>query len=93
MNIMISENIKKLRKQKNITQEELSNYIGVSFQAISKWERGEGYPDITLLPTIVNFFNVTIDELFGIDQIRNQQYLGDVFKKEHEYVSEGKYSP
>lgn len=91
MNIMISENIKKLRKQKNITQEELSNYIGVSFQAISKWERGEGYPDITLLPTIVNFFNVTIDELFGMDLIRNQQYLGDVFKKEHEYVSESKY--
>jgi transcriptional regulator with XRE-family HTH domain len=91
MNIMIAQNIKKLRKQKDITQEELAGHLGISFQAISKWERGEGFPDITILPAIANYFDVTIDELFGMEQIRDQQHLSDVYKNEHEYVAQGKY--
>lgn len=63
MNINLAKNLKRLRKQREMTQENLADFIGVSFQAVSKWERGEGYPDITLLPVIANFFGVTLNSL------------------------------
>lgn len=53
-----------LRKEKNVTQEELADYVGVSAQAVSKWEKG-GAPDCALLPSIADFFGVSIDTLFG----------------------------
>ncbi len=68
MNILISENIKRLRKEKNITQEELAEAMNVSCAAVSKWERGESYPDITFLPQLAFFFDVTLDELVGYDK-------------------------
>lgn len=53
-----------LRKQKEITQEEMAKMVGTSAQAISKWERGKNYPDIELLPIIASFFGISIDNLF-----------------------------
>lgn len=53
--------IAKLRKQKNITQAQLAEHLGVSFQAVSKWENGMTMPDITLLPHIANYFEVSVD--------------------------------
>ncbi len=53
MNIYFGENIKRLRSEQNLTQEALAGFLGVSFQTISKWERGETYPDITMLPVII----------------------------------------
>ena len=79
MNIHFSENIKKLRKERNLTQECLADILGVSFQAVSKWERGESYPDIKMLPEIAEFFNVTIDELLGTDKTQREQKI----KEEH----------
>ena len=61
---MIGENIKKLRKAKGMTQEELAEKACVSYQAVSKWENG-GSPDIEMLPVLANTFGVTIDELMG----------------------------
>ncbi len=63
MNLNIGQVIYELRKQKNITQEQLANILGVSIPAVSKWENGTTYPDITLLPIIARYFNVTMDEL------------------------------
>ncbi len=63
----IGENISRLRKQKGITQDELAQSVGVSAQAVSKWERG-GVPDIELLPTIADYFDISIDALFGRDR-------------------------
>lgn len=65
MNIRIGERIKLLRKQNKITQDELANALGITAQAISRWENCTGDPDIDLLPSIANFFGVSIDELFG----------------------------
>lgn len=63
MNILIGENIKRLRKTRNITQEQLAGIFNVSTVAVCKWETGETYPDITLIPQLAYYFNVTIDEL------------------------------
>ena len=67
MNIKISENIKRLRKTKKITQEELAEIFNVTPAAVSKWENNETYPDITLLFPLSHFFGVSIDELMGYD--------------------------
>lgn len=66
MNIAVGQVIKKLRQEKGITQEQLAKHFGISCQAISKWENGTTFPDITLLPEIAIFFGVTIDNLFSI---------------------------
>ena len=61
---MIGKQIASLRKEKGIKQEELAKYVGVSTQAVSKWENG-GVPDTELLPKIADFFCVSVDSLFG----------------------------
>lgn len=60
----IGNKIKVLRKEKGVTQEELANSVGVSFQAVSKWENNIALPDITLLPLLAEYFRVSMDELF-----------------------------
>lgn len=50
----LGEKIKSLRKQKNISQDVLANYLGVSFQAVSKWENGSTMPDVTMIPAIAS---------------------------------------
>ena len=61
---IIGKQIASMRKEKGIKQEELANYVGVSTQAVSKWENG-GVPDTELLPKIADFFCVSVDSLFG----------------------------
>lgn len=63
--MIIGQNIAELRKQKGIRQEELARFVGVTAQAVSKWENG-GVPDTELLPKIAEFFGISIDELFGV---------------------------
>ena len=60
----IDNKIKVLRKEKGVTQEELAKNVGVSFQAVSKWENNIALPDITLLPMLAKYFGVSMDELF-----------------------------
>lgn len=73
MDIYIGENIKRLRAQKGITQETLAEFLGVTFQSVSRWERGEGYPDITILPLISDYFGVSVDELLGADKSQREE--------------------
>ena len=68
MNMDIGGTIKKLRTDRKITQEEVAEYLGISFQAVSKWETGTTLPDITLLPKIADFFGVSLDYLMGRDE-------------------------
>lgn len=80
MNIYLGENIKNLRKTKGLTQEEFANSIGVSFQTVSKWERGDSYPDITILPIISEYFETTVDALLGIDKSKREQKANEYIK-------------
>jgi transcriptional regulator with XRE-family HTH domain len=63
--IVISKKIKEYRKEYGITQQHLADLLGVSCQAISKWERGECYPDIALLPLIAKVIGCPIDDFFA----------------------------
>ena len=81
MNIKIGDTIKKLRQKKRITQKQLAAYLGVTEQAISRWESGGGSPDIQLLPPLASFFSVSADTLLGIDVSGREQRLADIRRK------------
>lgn len=90
MTIYFGENLKKLRKSKDLTQEAFADFLGMSFQAVSKWERGETYPDITMLPSIASFFGVTVDSLLGTDMIEKEKQISEYNRKYSELWSEGR---
>lgn len=90
MDIMVSENLKAFRREQGNTQEELSNHLGISVQAVSKWERGEGYPDITLLPSIAAYYGRTVDELLGCGEIRRQKKIEEIIKQYKANGNQGK---
>ena len=77
----IGENIKRLRREQMLTQEKLAQVLNISPQSISKWERGDSYPDIVILPALANYFGVTVDVLLGNDKAlteeRIQQYISE----------------
>ena len=80
--IKLGEKIKSLRKQKNISQEVFANYLGVSFQAVSKWENGNTMPDVTMIPAIASFFGVSTDELFDFNLYQIEKNV-DAIVTEH----------
>ncbi len=73
MELYIGENIKRMRRERDLTQEKLAEELGVSFQTVSRWEKGDGFPDITMLPLISEFFETTVDDLLGIDKSKREQ--------------------
>lgn len=75
MTVYLGENIRKLRQEREITQETLADFLGVTFQSVSRWERSESYPDITLLPEIAVFFKVSVDELLGVNKSENEEKI------------------
>lgn len=81
MEIYFSENLKELRSSRSLTQEKLADCLGVSFQTISKWERGDSFPDITMLPVISSYFNISIDDLLGVNQAKNEEKITDLIEE------------
>ncbi len=73
MNIKIGEKIKQLRQRDGRKQDDLASALGVSPQAVSRWEANGGYPDMELIPSIANYFNISIDELFGYSKDRQEK--------------------
>lgn len=74
MNIDLGRRIKTLRLSHAMTQEQLAQKLGVSAQAVSKWESGTNMPDINLLPDLSVIFGITIDELFALtDECRMER--------------------
>lgn len=78
MNLKLGEKIKALRKEKNISQEVLAQYLGVSFQAVSKWENGAALPDVALIPAIALFFGVSTDQLFDINLLEIEKQIDEI---------------
>lgn len=74
MELLIGENIRRLRRERNLTQEEVAAHLGISFQSISKWERGDGYPDITMLPALAHYFDTSVDELLGMNALAREEH-------------------
>lgn len=90
MNIYLSDKLKELRNQRNISQEKLAQYLNVSFQAVSKWENGNSYPDITLLPDIAKFFGITVDELLCVEKLDEDKLFEEYSEKAAEHFRVGK---
>ena len=84
MEIRIGDNIKRLRNEKGITQEALSEILNVSSVAVSKWERGETMPDISLLPKLAFYFQTTIDELMNYDACAVELRITEFIQKHTE---------
>lgn len=87
--LKLGENIKKFRSKQELTQEQLADIIGVSAQAVSRWENGTTFPDITLLPTIASYFDVTLDELIGMDNFKSGEQLKELLSQLEENSSKG----
>lgn len=83
--IQLGEKIKSLRKQKNISQEVFANYLGVSFQAVSKWENNYTMPDVAMIPAIASFFGVSTDELFGFNQFEIEKQVDEICDEAYRY--------
>ena len=85
MPIYLGENIRRLRTAKGITQEQFGYEMGVSAQAVSRWENSATYPDITMLPMIADFFDVTLDELMGrgrqLDTAEREAFIQCMYEK------------
>jgi len=88
--LFLHENLKKYRILKNLTQEDIANYLNVTPQSVSKWERGESCPDITFLPALANIFERSVDILIGMDTIRAEETRYNIHKiaNEHQRASD-----
>lgn len=67
--------VAELRKRKGIGQQELAEVLGITYQAVSKWETGITMPDIMLLPAMAEYFEVSVDELLGLKPLKQQSYI------------------
>ena len=76
---VLHQALRENRRKLEMTQEDVANALGIAPQTVSKWERAETYPDITLLPAIANLFDVTVDQLLGMDQLREEHRIGSVY--------------
>ena len=86
----VGQKIKQLRLENNLTQEELAEQLGVSFQSVSRWENSTTYPDITMLPIIANMFDVTIDYLLDMDSYKKKDEIDKILKQVDILFNEGK---
>ena len=89
MKLNIGENIKRPRRSRDITQEEFAEIVGVSCQSVSRWENNTCYPDMELLPTMADFFGVTVDALLGVDDAVEKAKVQVYLDRFQEAVSVG----
>ncbi len=89
MNLNLGNNIKKHRKEKDMTQEELAEYLGVSPQAVSRWENDTTYPDMELIPAMANLFDIPLDDLFGRNRNEKEIDMAMYYQKSGEYMKKG----
>jgi len=80
MQIQFGESVRRLRQEKGLTQETLAAQLHVSFQTISKWERDESHPDLTMLPVLAQFFGVSTDDLLGVNEAENERRVREIIE-------------
>ena len=83
-------NLKKLRKEKNLTQEALAECLNVSAQTVSKWENSASMPDISLLPLLADYFQVSVDSLLMHDAAKRLQDVRNLAGEIHSLADAGK---
>jgi len=88
--INIAKTLAAKRKEKGITQDELAAYVGVSKASVSKWETGQSYPDITFLPQLAAYFNISVDRLIDYAP---QMAKEDIKKLYHRLASDFAANP
>lgn len=85
MAMKLGVKIKALRKERNLSQELLAKALGVTFQAVSKWETNTTAPDVSLIPSIASFFGVSIDELFDYNTFENERRIESICREAAKY--------
>ena len=78
MTVDIGSRIRELRAKRKVSQEKLAEHLGLTFQAVSKWENGVSQPDIALIPLIADYFGVSTDELFGMNRLEREKRVEDI---------------
>lgn len=90
MKLNIGKVILELRKRDGVTQEKLAQALGVSVAAVSKWETGSTYPDITVLPALARYFKTTVDNLMGYEETCSEEQLAEMIHTSKALFAEGK---
>lgn len=90
MQLNIGENIKRLRRKKDVTQETLAEHMHVSAAAVSKWERNETLPDISMVIPLASYFNVSTDEILGLDSEKNEKRIKQYLDENNRLAAIGK---
>lgn len=83
----LCERLKMLRKKKDLTQEQLAEYLGISPQAVSRWETGATSPDISALTMLSDLFEITVDELLGVNEAAKQKEISAVISEAEEKIN------
>ena len=91
--ILLGENIKIARKKMGLTQEELASQIGVTSQAVSRWESGAGMPDVSMIVPIARVLNVSTDALFGVEHVNTDEVLYEEIKQAYMKIEAEVASP
>ena len=92
MELRIGENIKRLRREKGMTQERLAELLNITNAAVSKWEKGDTYPDITAIIPLARIFDVSVDEIMGYDSSKNEAEIERILFEYRQLGFKGKYS-
>lgn len=89
MDKSIGSNIKTMRKQKGFTQEELASQLGVTSQAVSRWEAGNGMPDVSMIVPLAQILEVTTDAIFGLDKMEYDESILENIKVRLKQIHKG----
>lgn len=89
--VNFNERLKLFRKQNDMTQEQVAEYIGVSPQAVSRWECGITCPDISQLPLLAYVFNVTTDTLLGVDMQKTNERISELLQNAQTFTHQGDF--
>ena len=93
MKLNIGENIRRLRRAADMTQEQLADKLGVAYQSVSRWENGTTYPDMEFLPVLAGIFGVTVDELLGMEESRKKAWIIERYDEYYELCAKDDVDP